>query len=113
MMLMMLQYYLSLTAEINYTIIKITKNELSLQISCTMRILYSRDIGQVTIEVASLEKQKLIVQRLPLKCNKSSTTLKYSNLYSGTPYRISAVWTTEKNSVCYLGDTSTCELIVL
>lgn len=68
-------------------------------------------MGQVTIEVANLEQQ--ITQRLPLECNGISTTLKYSNLRSGTDYSISAVWTTEDNSVCNLGVTSTCELTIL
>ncbi len=109
MTLMIIIVLISSIAEIDY-VAEATLAEVSLNISCTMIVLYSKDVAQVTIEVAN--QQNFIVKRLPLKCNGNSTSLKYSNLISGTNYNISAVWTTEDNSICALGSTFTmsCEL---
>ena len=78
-----------------------------------MIVSYSKDVSLVTIEVANVIQQNFIVQRLQLVCNGTSTNLTYSNLKSGTNYNISAVWTTEDNSTCILGNnsTKTCELL--
>ena len=101
-------HYVLLLVDIDYNIGKSENphTEVSIQITCTKLVPFSTNVNQVTIEVAN----QAHIERQLITCNGSSNDLKFSALESGTAYDITAIWTSENNSACKLGNFSTCKL---